>query len=145
MLVIMKLWIFKNSGYLAWVIALVAMLGSLYFSEFAGIQPCILCWYQRIAMYPLVAVVGVGILRKDRALWTYALPLSIIGTGVAFYHNLLQWHVISETLAPCTLGVSCVTRTVIALDFITIPLLSLGAFVLITAFMFAYRVYNRHG
>lgn len=120
-----------------------AMLGSLYFSEFAGYTPCILCWYQRIAMYPLVLIIGAGLLLKDKKMAFYALPLSIVGLVIAFYHNLLQWGVISEKLAPCTLGVSCVTKTVIAFNFVTIPLLSLTAFVLITGLMLGYHVANK--
>ncbi len=90
-------------------------------------------------MYPLVAVLMVGILRRDRNVWVYALPLSIIGTGIALYHNLLQWHIIPEKLSPCTLGISCVTKDIVALNFITLPLLSLAAFVTISALMFVYR------
>jgi disulfide bond formation protein DsbB len=140
----MKSWISEHSGYLAWAVALVSMLGSLYFSEIKNYAPCILCWYQRIAMYPLVAIIGVGILRRDRSMWTYALPLSIIGAGIALYHNLLQWKIIPEQLAPCTQGISCVTRNVIALNFVTIPLLSLAAFSLITVLMFIRRADTRN-
>jgi disulfide bond formation protein DsbB len=120
------------------------MLGSLYFSEFAHLAPCILCWYQRICLYPLVLILGIGILRKDRLMWVYALPLSLIGTALALYHNLLQWGIISEKLAPCTFGVSCATKQVVALNFVTIPLLSLAAFVLISALMVIYRAAYNH-
>ena len=82
-------------------------------------------------MYPLVLILGAGILTRDRNVSRYALPLAIIGAVVGLYQNLLVWHVLSEKLAPCTLGVSCVTQTWTALHFITIPLLSLSAFVLI--------------
>lgn len=118
--------------YLAWVQALAAMLGSLYFSEFLGIPPCVLCWYQRILMYPLVVIIAVGIVRKDKGLPFYVLPLSVPGFLVAFYQHLLQVGIISESLAPCTLGVSCVTKYWSLFDFITIPLLSAFAFALIS-------------
>ncbi|MEK9158050.1 MAG: disulfide oxidoreductase [Patescibacteria group bacterium] len=137
-------WISKNSLYFAWAIALVATVGSLYFSEIAGYAPCLLCWYQRIFMYPLVIVLGVGLLRRDRAVALYALPLSLIGLGIALYHNLLQWHIISESLAPCREGISCVDNPVIALNFITIPLISLTAFVLISVLMFIYHSDKSH-
>lgn len=136
--------ILKLSAYAAWIIALVSLAGSLYFSEILGIAPCVLCWYQRIFMYPLVAVIGTGIIRKDKAVSAYALPLSIIGLGIALYQNLLVWRVISESLAPCTLGVSCVTQTFVLLNFITIPLLSLVSFALITALMFIHRSAHLH-
>lgn len=132
-------WLSEYSLYLAWAIALVSLVVSLYFSEVVGIVPCILCWLQRICMYPLVAIIAVGIIRKDKAVSAYVLPLSIIGAGIALYQNLLIWRVVSESLAPCTTGVSCVTQTFTVLNFITIPLLSLAAFVLIIGLMFIHR------
>jgi disulfide bond formation protein DsbB len=140
----MKSFIVKYGAYTAWGLALAAMLGSLYFSEVLKITPCVLCWYQRIAMYPLVVIIGAGILRKDTSMWAYALPLSIAGTGIALYQNLLVWNILSERLAPCVSGVSCVTQQFVALNFITIPLLSLAAFALITALMFVYRASHTH-
>lgn len=139
-----KNWLSEHSIYLAWTLALVSFLGSVYFAEVLSIPRCILCWWQDIFMYPLVFVIGTGILRKDKNVWAYVLPLSIIGTGVALYQNLLVWHVISESLAPCTLGVSCVTQTFVALNFITIPLLSLVSFSLITLLMLIHRSARSH-
>ena len=75
---------------LAWIVSLVATLGSLYLSEVSHFPPCTLCWLQRIAMYPLVIVLGVGALRDDRAARWYALPLAGIGAALAFYHALVQ-------------------------------------------------------
>lgn len=144
MITVMKTFVRNYGLYLALAISLAGMLGSLYFSEFVGYIPCVLCWYQRIVMYPLVAVLVVGILRRDMNVWAYALPLSLIGTGIAFYHNLLQWHIIPEKLSPCTLGISCVTKDIIALNFVTLPLLSLGAFVIISMLMFTYRASNKN-
>ena len=128
-------WLVEYGIYIALATATVSLVVSLYFSEVVGIIPCVLCWYQRIAMYPLVAIFAVGIIRKNKAVSAYALPLSIFGLGVALYQNLLIWGVVSETLAPCILGISCVTQTFVVLNFITIPLLSLAAFVLITVLM----------
>ncbi len=118
--------------HLAWAQALVATLGSLYFSQIMGLVPCVLCWYQRIAMYPLVLVLGVGILLRETRIKFYALPLSLIGLGIAIYHNLLYYGVLPESIAPCTTGVSCTTRQVEWLGFITIPLLALVAFAVIS-------------
>ena len=117
---------------LAWVQALVATLGSLYFSQIVGLVPCVLCWYQRIAMYPLVIVLGVGILLREARIRLYALPLSLIGLVIAIYHNLLYYNVLPESIAPCTTGVSCTTRQIEWLGFITIPLLALVAFTVIS-------------
>src|SRR5579864_5425272 len=104
-----KKYLNKNVLYIAWVQSLLAMLGSLYFSEIKKFPPCILCWYQRILMYPLVLIIAVGILRKDKNLPHYVLPLSAIGTIIAVYHNLLYMNIIPESLAPCVAGVSCTT------------------------------------
>ena len=118
--------------HLAWLQALVATGGSLYCSEVMKLTPCVLCWYQRIAMYPLVAILAVGILTRDARIRLYALPLSLAGLGIAIYHNLLYYGVIPESVAPCTAGVSCTTRQLEWLGFITIPLLALVAFSVIS-------------
>ncbi len=107
----------------------------MYFSEIAHLPPCVLCWYQRILMYPLVLIIAVGILRKDKGLPFYVLPLSILGMGVALYQYLLQRGILPNSIAPCTLGVSCTTKYVEYFGFVTIPFLSLMAFGVITACM----------
>jgi len=130
--------------YLAWIIAIVATVSSLYISEIVRLLPCVLCWYQRIFMYPLVILIAVGILIKDKKLPLYALPFSMIGTVIALYHYLLQRGIISDTLGPCQLGVSCVTRYIEWFGFITIPFLSLLSFVTITILMYLlYRYSNK--
>ena len=118
--------------YFSWIIALIATLGSLFFSEVMRLPPCTLCWYQRIAMYPLVLIIAVGILLQDSRARYYVLPLSIVGNLMAFYHVLLYYRVISESLSPCREGISCTSRQIEWAGFITIPLLSLTAFSLIT-------------
>lgn len=115
--------------YAAWLIALVASLGSLFFSEIMQLPPCVLCWYQRIAMYPLVFIIGTGILMRDRRVKFYALPICLIGLAIAVYHNLLYYKIIPDSIAPCTQGISCTTVQIEWLGFITIPLLSLTAFI----------------
>ncbi|MDP3941890.1 MAG: disulfide oxidoreductase [bacterium] len=130
--------------YIAFVQALVATLGSLYFSEIAGVVPCILCWYQRICMYPLVVILAVGILKKDKLLHYYVLPLSIAGVSIALYHYLLQVGVIPENIAPCTAGISCASRFVQWFGFVTIPFLSLCAFAVITACMIFFSKQKKY-
>jgi disulfide bond formation protein DsbB len=122
--------------YAAWFQALIATAGSLFFSEVMKLPPCVLCWYQRIAMYPLVIVLGVGILTRDPKVKSYALPLSILGLVVALYHNLLYYKVIPDSIKPCTSGISCTSKQIEWLGFITIPLMSLVAFLLISVFIF---------
>ena len=128
-----------NLAYVAWFQVLIATLGSLYFSEVMKLPPCTLCWYQRIFMYPLVYVLAVGIVSEDKKLKYYCLPLSITGLLVATYHNLLYYHVIPESIAPCTSGISCTTRQIEWLGFITIPLLSLVAFTVTTIALLLYK------
>lgn len=119
----------------AWFLAAVATLGSLYFSEIAGFPPCVLCWYQRILMYPIVAILAVGIVRDDPDAPWYALPLSVLGLGVSAYHNLLYYGILPESIAPCTAGISCTTKFIQWFGFLTIPLLSFLAFAAITALL----------
>lgn len=129
-----KIWL-----YIAWVQALAAMLGSLYYSEIRHFNPCVLCWYQRILMYPLVFIIAVGILRKDKNLPFYVLPMSITGFLIAFYHVLLQKGILPESIAPCTIGASCATKYTGYFGFITIPVMSLFAFSVIIICMLMYR------
>jgi len=118
--------------YLAWIIALVATVGSLFFSEVMGFPPCMLCWYQRIAIYPLVIIIGIGIVTRDGRMKYYALPLALIGLTIAIYQNLLYYGIIPESIAPCTEGISCTSRQIEWLGFITIPLMALMAFIGLT-------------
>ncbi len=133
----------KYALMLAWAQALVAMLGSLYFSEVLGFPPCVLCWYQRIALYPLVILIGVGIIRKDRNVIFYALPLAGIGWIISIYHNLLYYKIVPDTLAPCSLGVSCTTKFIEWYGFITIPFLALIGLTAIIALLFIDRKLNQ--
>lgn len=112
------------------LVAVVATIGSLYFSEVAGYPPCELCWYQRILMYPLVIILGMGAVEDRRAVWKTAIPLSGLGTGIAAYHSYLQ---ISSTAgSSCSVG-GCGGILWRGFGVFTIPRLSLLAFVLITA------------
>ncbi len=125
--------------YMAWIIALVATVGSLFFSEVMELPPCVLCWYQRIAMYPLVFIVGTGIVLRDASLKIYALPICLIGLAISVYHNLLYYGLISESITPCTEGISCTSRQIEWLGFITIPLMALTAFTGIAICLIIYR------
>jgi disulfide bond formation protein DsbB len=126
--------------YLAWIIALVATVGSLFFSEVMGLPPCILCWYQRIAMYPLVLIIACGILTQDARMKFYALPLCASGLIISTYHNLLYYGILPESILPCTAGVSCTSRQIEWFGFITIPLLALAAFVCLSVCLLFYKI-----
>ena len=121
--------------YVAWIQVIIATLGSLYFSEILHFPPCILCWYQRICIYPLVFLIPIGISKKDKILPYYVLSLTLIGGLISIYHNLLYYKIIPEALAPCLNGVSCTTKFIGWFGFVTIPLLSLCAFAVITICM----------
>lgn len=124
--------------YFAWLIALVATGGSLYFSEIAGFTPCELCWIQRILMYPLVIMLGMACFRGDRHIIPYVLPLSIIGGGFSLYHYIEQKA--TEVPSVCSGdAVPCSGAYMNLLGFITIPFLALIAFALITGVLiFSY-------
>jgi disulfide bond formation protein DsbB len=115
------------------------MVGSLFFSEVMDLPPCVLCWYQRIAMYPLVITIGVGIALRDDRLRIYSLPFALIGAVIAVYHNLLYYGVIPEAITPCSEGVPCNARQLELLGFITIPLMGLAAFIVIVVCLLLYK------
>ena len=120
-------WLNRNSMYIALVAAWIAMCGSLYFSEVAGYVPCLLCWYQRILMYPLAGLIAIGLLRRDWNLPYYVLPFSLLGIGVSSYHYLLEKTDIFDGAAVCRSGVSCTTQWINWFGFVTIPFLALVA------------------
>ncbi len=119
--------------FVLWLVSLVSTLGSLFFSEVMGLPPCVLCWYQRICMYPLVVIATIGLLGRDAGAARYAWPLVLAGLGIAVYHNLLYYHLIPDAITPCTTGVSCTERQVVWFGFVTIPLLALAAFAVAAA------------
>lgn len=125
--------------YPAWLVATVAMLGSLYFSDVRLFVPCTLCWYQRILMYPLVLILGIASYKQDTSVTRYALPLSLIGTLVAGFHYLEQKVPWISSSAVCRSGVPCDVQYINWLGFITIPFLSLVAFATITVLLIMVR------
>ncbi len=80
-----------SAVWLAWLVAIAATVGSLYFSEVANFNPCRFCWFQRIAMYPLSVILLVGALRRDHAVRWYAVPLAAIGAAISAWHSLIEW------------------------------------------------------
>lgn len=118
--------------FISWVIALVAMLGSLYFSEIRQFVPCTMCWYQRICMYPLVLILGIGSFQNDFNVKKIALPLSIIGLLISTWHYLEQKVPRFAEIKPCTQGVPCSSEYINVFGFITIPFLAGTAFLLIS-------------
>jgi disulfide bond formation protein DsbB len=118
-----------------WIIATIAMCGSLFFSEVMEFPPCVLCWYQRIAMYPLVIIFLVGSFQSVKSAFAFSWPFVSIGWLIALYHNLLHYEIIPESASPCLEGVSCSTVYINWFGFITIPILSFVSFSLIFALL----------
>jgi disulfide bond formation protein DsbB len=130
-------WFGLASRHIALLTAWIATCGSLFFSEVIGWVPCVLCWYQRILMYPLAILLAIGIVRRDRGLYIYVLPFSITGMVVALYHHLL---IKTDWLpAPaCVSGVPCTVDHLNWFGFITIPWLAFMAFTIITGMLAAF-------
>lgn len=127
---------FRDFGlYAAWLVAIVATAGSLYFSEVRLFVPCTLCWYQRIMMYPLVILLGVASYRQDKKIVVYALPLVVLGGVIALFHYLEQKVPGFSAPSLCRVGVPCTQEYINWLGFITIPFLALSAFIMIGALL----------
>jgi disulfide bond formation protein DsbB len=122
----------NKSLVLSWITALIATLGSLYFSEVLHYIPCTLCWYQRIFMYPLAIILGIAVYRNDQGIYKYVLPLSMIGMLISGYHTLLQKIPYFQQFEMCTTGVPCSKDYLNWLGFITIPLMAFIGFTIIT-------------
>ncbi len=125
--------------FLCWLIASVATLGSLFFSDVMGFAPCVLCWYQRIFIYPLVLIFGVGLFSFDAGVIKYSLPLAVAGWLVALYHTLLYSGIIPKSIQPCSEGVPCTEKYIELFGFLSIPLLSFLAFTTVIALLFILK------
>jgi disulfide bond formation protein DsbB len=123
--------------WLAAVVAAVATAGSLYFSEVAGFVPCALCWYQRIAMYPLVLILGVAAVRGDVHIRRYVGPMAAIGALISVYHIGVE-RLPGLPTGSCSLDAPCDLIWVERFGFITIPVMALAGFLAILTLLFAY-------
>lgn len=123
--------------FFSWVLATVSTLGAIFLGEVMGLTPCILCWYQRICMFPLVLILAAGLFPLDARVVRYALPLALVGLGIAVFHLLVSEGIVSETLTPCTQGVPCSQQLIEWFGFLTIPMLSVAGFAAITAMLLA--------
>lgn len=121
----------------AWFVAALASLGALFMSEVMGFEPCVLCWWQRIFMFPLVLILALGLFPFDAKVLRYAMPLALIGLAVAAFHVLLTIGLIPEALAPCRQGIPCKTIQIEWFGFVTIPLLSFLAFLALNGLLIA--------
>ena len=122
------------------IVALVSTLGSLFYSEVAHFTPCVLCWYQRILMYPQPLLAYLALVRKERTfIKPYLVAMSLVGFAVALYHNAIQWLPTLFPLAPCDAsGVSCAKIYPVAFGWVTIPMMSATAFALLLTILLVY-------
>ena len=122
-----------------WVVASMSTLGALFFSEIMELPPCVLCWYQRIFMFPLVLLLPIGLFPFDAKVVRYALPLAFAGWLVSLFQVLLVAGWIPEQIRPCTQGVPCSEVQIQWLGFVNIPLLSFVAFSIMNALLVVAR------
>lgn len=123
----------------AWLLAVASTLVVLFVGEVMGQAPCVLCWFQRAFMFPLVVILGVACYLTDFSVWRYALPVAATGWLIALYHSLLYTGLITESLKPCGAGPSCSGADMTILGGLPLPLLSLGVFALIIILLIQIR------
>ena len=123
--------------WLVWIVALVATVGSLIYSEIIHFPPCRLCWFQRIAMYPMAIVLLVGAIRREFQAKYYALPMALIGLGISVYHYILQ-RVPNLESGACDPDNPCSAIFVDIFGFISIPFMAGAGFIVISVILGFY-------
>ena len=122
----------------AWALAMVSTLGALFLGEVMGMTPCVLCWYQRIFMFPLAIILGIAVFAEDRRGALYALPFAVGAVALAGDHTALVAGWVPQWWIPCGSGPSCSQQALVIFDDIQLPWLSLAAFVAITLTLTLY-------
>lgn len=131
---------YRSEGplFIAWVLALTASLAVLFIGEVMGQAPCVLCWYQRAAMFPLAVLLGIAAFRGDAGAVVYALPITVLGAVAAAVHSLLYFGVLPTALVPCGSGPSCTSGEMTVLG-LPLPVLALISFLGIAAALLLAR------
>ncbi len=132
----------KYGTQFAFLFALIAMLSSLFYSSIAGYEPCFLCWWQRIFMYPLVFILAMAWIKKDHKVINYVLMLGLIGVVISLYHNYILFG--GSELISCGTGASCARRYVFEYGYISIPTMCLTSYLLVLGFAFLKKRHNKH-
>jgi len=131
-----KLISFSSTLTSAWIVAVISTLSALFIGEVMGREPCVLCWYQRIAMFPLALILGIAAYFEDTAVRRYALPVSVCGGLIALWHSLLFVGIIPEKIQPCEVGgPSCTGPDQTIFGILPLPFLSLAAFAAISVLL----------
>ena len=128
---------------LAWVIAAVTTVGSLYYSKVQGYPPCELCWYQRIAVYPFTVILAIAAWRRDAAIRIYAIPVLAIGAVIAGYNHWIQAYPPESGSAFCTADTPCTARYVWEFGFVSLPFMALSACVFMIVLLAVARPTRR--
>jgi disulfide bond formation protein DsbB len=123
--------------WLAFAVAAVCTVGSLMYSELFHYIPCRLCWFQRIAMYPLAVILLVGAIRREAVVKYYAIPIALIGLAISIYHNLVQFFPSLEG-GSCDPAVPCSARSIEMFGFMDLPFMAGAGFILITILLAFY-------
>jgi disulfide bond formation protein DsbB len=136
-------WVGKHALVLGFWMSFSAVLGSLFYSNVMNFLPCILCWWQRIAIYPLVVLFTVALKKQDRGVFSYVLPLSLMALVISTYHSYVQWG--GSPLIPCSATATCTKIYVDAFGYITIPTMVLSISIAFLLLYWANKIYeNRH-
>jgi disulfide bond formation protein DsbB len=129
----------KNALLFSFILAALSMVGSLYFSEIAHFEPCELCWFQRICMYPLAIILGIAAFRKDLKIRVYALVLSAIGLILAGYHYAIQRLAAASLFCSATSEASCSQAPFMTFGYVSIPLMAFTAFAMIIVLLTCWQ------
>jgi hypothetical protein len=121
--------VIRQRAPLTLAVGAVSMLGSLYFSEVADYVPCRLCWFQRIAMYPIALVALVALVRRDRGARWYLVPMAVIGAVISTYHYLIERGVLNDSESCALFGPSCADVWFEEFGFVTLAFMALAGFV----------------
>ena len=127
----------------AWGVAALSTLSALFLGEVMKLPICVLCWYQRIAMFPLALILPLGLFPFDPKVIRYGLMLAVPGLLLALFHLLLMAGIIPESIQPCEQGVPCSQTVIQWFGFLTIPMLSIGAFSLIVGLLILAQLRSR--
>jgi len=131
----------RNSVLLAFLISLVAIVGSLFYSEVIGYEPCVLCWWQRVFLYPLVIIFGMALWKKLSSAFLYSIPFIILGGIIAVYQSYISLG--GNSILPCTaVGSACAKVYVMSFGYITIPFMSLTIVAYLILLTWANKIYN---
>lgn len=124
----------KNALGLGFLVSFIGMLVSLYYSDYLGILPCGLCWFQRVFLYSQVFIFGMALYKKDHKIFPYTLLLSTVGLIIAVYQSYLQMGY--SELLPCPAiasTIDCAKPTFVEFGFVTFPLMSVVLFLFLMA------------